>query len=176
MIKYFLLSGVTVFMWVYFGVGFSLLNSAIIGATFGILLVSTVMYLEYKSYMAFLKHCKDCIFILPLNPDDGSQCEVPREVIAYHVPQSKIRKKREQLIQDLIKAGNPFWTDPDLEEGKRLPVISIPFRKGVRVNDDYIKDYTPFSNDRIRDIRSAWHRILEEKDSNWYFENWLKRI
>ena len=122
-----------------------------------------------------MKHCKDCIFIIPTNPEDGSESEIPEDVIVYHVPQHRIKKTKAKIIRDLVRSGNPFWSDPDLEEGEILPVIDLYFRKGVRVNDDFIKDHTPFVNDRIRDSRANWHRILE-KNPDWYHENWLERI
>lgn len=73
-------------------------------------------------------------------------------------------RKEEALLR---RAGNAFFTDPNLSDENRLKVIPIIFRDGAFVNESW-KDFKSRIRETIEADRVAVHSNLKEANPDWY--------
>lgn len=109
------------------------------------------------------------VFIVSRNPETGERVTLPSHVDKYcfHVPHKKVIATAEKQRELLQEAGNPLFAEGTSDEN-RLPVISILFRDGENVNEEW-EDFDERVNLTVRAIRAEWHTKMKGADSDWYY-------
>jgi len=139
----------------------------------GVLLAIVLVFAFFKIQRALeerkWRNRWEPVFIISNHPETDEKTILPEHIDrhVFHVPYKKVMEEKRRIIALLEKSGIPFYAVKN--EDQRLPIITIFFRHGIHVNQEW-EDFDELVITDVCKIRQAWHQFLEAANPMWYIK------
>lgn len=109
------------------------------------------------------------VFIISNHPETDAQTILPEHIDkhVFHVPYKNVMAEKRRITHLLEKSENPFFAAKD--ESQRLPIVTIFFRHGVHVNQEW-EDFDELVVLEVCKGRQEWHEMLATIKPLWYLK------